>query len=203
MTHAQAVIFVKDEIRPRYKTLNDTQFADWLRAAGFVELDVAKTIVRDLVLDPSLSLNIKNFRRSAYDRRTRQEREHVDLPGYDPYLRCLEAPTQHPEWEDQEWFHANAFRRSDCGNRGYVTMFAAAQAEQASGIRGGKWCGVVRPIDARPYAGPLSQADLRDHAENHILAGPDGPGKRFLCKYHAHPKSLRDHITHTLSNTVT
>jgi len=180
MNDSQATAFVETEIAPRYKTLNDTQVADWVRSLRPLDLSLAVLVAHELAIDPDLPFNIKAFRKLAWQRKPKIDRQPPDPPGFDPYIRCLQPPANHPDWQDQERFRSEGFRRADCGRKQYVAEYAEKQAKYAQTIHGGRWCAVVRPIENTPYSGPLNQTDRAAAAEKHILNGPDGPGKRFL-----------------------
>lgn len=180
MTSNEATAFVNDEIRSRYRTLNDTQFGDWVSVAKRVDLSLARAIVHDLVQDPDKTLNLKDFKRLAWQRRPRVDREAADLPGYDPYIRCIAGPAEHPDWEDKDWFRSERFKRANCGDQKYVANYAAEEAAAVQAVKGGRWCGLVKPMDSIPYRGTLTQIQVREQAERHILNGPQGPGRRWL-----------------------
>ena len=105
-------------------------------------------------------------------------------PVLTPWILCLEAPPEHPDWEDEEWVRLDAgWHNARCTDREYVGRFANKVAKQVQGKEGGKWCGVVRTENDCPPNQPgekLRGPAASEWAKKHILNGPDGPGKRFL-----------------------
>lgn len=182
MTYTEAIAFVENEIRPRYKALNDTQCGDWVSVAQAVETQLARQIVHELVHDPEKGLNLKDFKRLAWKRRPKIERETIEAPAYDACVRCIEAPPEHPDWEDREWFRTEGFMRARCGDKKYVSDYAAEEAGRIQAREGGRWCGVVRCVDSVPYAGLLTRAQRSQAATVHIVNGPEGPGRRFFLR---------------------
>ncbi len=180
MTNAEAAQLVNTEIRTRYKTLNDTQFGDWVYAVQYHTVTSAIQIIHDLVQHPELTLTLKAFKRLAWERRSKQTAQHKEFPGYDAWIRCIEAPADHPTWAGREWFRTDGFRRNDCGNAEYVRQFASDIAHEIQIKYGGAWCGVVKPLDNTPYSGPLTSAQRSAEAQRLILDGPDSPGRRWL-----------------------
>ena len=181
MTKVDVDTFVTGEIATRYKGgLNDTVRSDWIRAvwrAG--SLEAARAIVRQIVDDPDGRLTVKMFHRLLY---VDHKRKGAPLPPIlNPWVLCLTAPVDHPDWQGQEGIRLDSFRPPDCATMAYVAQYAHDIAKAVEKICGGLWTGVVRPDGSPPENQPvLCGEKARLWAEKHILNGPDSPGKRFL-----------------------
>lgn len=195
MTHDDSVRFVETEIRTRYKTLNDTQFSDWVAAVQYHTVSSATQIIRDLVQHPDLTITLKAFKKLAWERREKKHHvEATDKTGYDPWVRCISAPPEHPTWVGREWSTLDRFRRSDCRNSEYVRQFASDAAHKMQATYGGGWAGVVKSLDNTPYAGSLTNDQRSDQTKRDVLDGPDSPGRRWLLKNQDKPimQALKD-----------
>lgn len=192
MNNAEVVQFVELEIASRYRTLDDTVRGDWVRAvwkAG--EIETARQIIREIVDDPETTLNVKNFYRRLKSRRTPTAGRETLAPAYDPYVRCLEAPRDHPTWENRQWFvmggveggDLEPFRRAEAGNKQHVADWAQMAARHFQSVYGGQWCGVVREAVNDPDDNPTSPGQRKANAERQILDGPDTPGRRWLKRH--------------------
>ncbi len=180
MTKADVLAFVESDIAARYKGgLNSTQQGDWIRAvwkAGSIEQ--ARRIVQEIVDDPETTLALKVFYRRLAAA-TRTERRSRSLPAIlNPYVLCLEAPPEHPDWQGQEWLRLDKFRNADCTNRQYAAQYAHDIAKAIEQVYGGVWTGVVRPDGSPPENWPvLHGEEARAWVEKHRLNGPTGPGR--------------------------
>ena len=180
MNHAEILRFVEQEIAARYRGgMDDAVRSDWARAVGRAgSLDDARGIIQQIVDSPDMSLNVKSFYRVWYKRRGR---ESTPIPtGYEAWVRCVESPPEHPEWEDKEWFVLEGFTPSNRSDKRYVTEYARTKAQDYTEQEGGRWTGIVKEMDNEPYRGELTVVQRREAAEAHILAGPGSPGRRHL-----------------------
>jgi hypothetical protein len=136
-----------------------------------------KTSDKAIVSEPKISEVLKFLKE-------RSSRGQEERQAYTPWIRCLEAPPEHPDWEDEEWVRIDAgWRPQNCWEKDYVARFAQKVAKQVEVAEGGRWCGVVRLDDDYPdnQPGPaLKGKAAKEWACKHILNGPDGPGKRWL-----------------------
>ncbi|MFH1574260.1 MAG: hypothetical protein ABIG68_09770 [Acidobacteriota bacterium] len=182
MNDIEAAQFIELEIRPRYRQLSETQASDWMRAVRGIDLGLAREIARELALDPDAMFTVKTFRKQVRARKVGRPQESVDVPAFDAWVRCIEAPPGHPGWENREWFRLEAcdtFMRTD---NTCVTAYAQHQAALVQTAEGGKWCGVVRQASSEPYTGPLTRHEVKREVETHVLDGPDGAGRRLLTR---------------------
>ncbi len=113
---------------------------------------------------------------------TAQPKEPAPMPiALVPWIRCIEPPTDRPDWQDQEWIRLD-YRDSTYACDHDKTAQAANSAAKDTQLKhGGKWCGVVRPDGQIPNNQPhLYSRTAQEWAHKHILDGPDGPGRRWL-----------------------
>lgn len=177
MTEQEAIEFVTTEIKTRYRTLNDTQFGDWVTVAARVDYARARQAVRELSTSPTATLTVKAFA-ARLNLGPAWHKPVAPVIRYDPYVRCLEAPPAHPDWEDKQWFRTEEFERSNDGDERYVSEYARAIAADIQEREGGRWCGIAIPRGET--AVPRRDPQVRLTAEAYILNGPDGPGRRWL-----------------------
>ncbi len=179
MTEIEAVEFVKVEIAGRYKQISDAVRGDWIRAVKNTSRDMAQRIIRELAEDPDETLTVKGFYRKLKTGNVGGPR--VELIAYVPWVRCIEAPLEHPEWVDQEWLRLDTMRQADCGNKENVAQYAREAAEGIAATYGGAWTGVLRLAGQVPEGHPvLWGQDAQQWTEEHILSGPDSPGRQVL-----------------------
>lgn len=104
---------------------------------------------------------------------------------YVPWVLCLTAPEDHPDWQGQEWVRLDSFENAKCTDRLYVGDYVHKIAMELEKQYGGQWSGVVRPSGQLPRSQPaLFGEKARIWAESHILNGPDSPGRRYLMAKH-------------------
>lgn len=184
MTHTEAVEFVSQEIRTRYRTMNDTQFADWVDAVQRLDQNTAHRIVHDLVQDPGTSLSVKAFNAVCAKGRMRRPNTPIPVPlSYSAWVVCLEPPPDHPDWQGREWsmsVHLDSSRRNEPE---FVRQHAAAEATRIHNTHGGDWAGLVKQ---HPPAKPLPPADPAE-VRKHIINGPDSDARTWLIAHPAGP----------------
>ena len=98
-----------------------------------------------------------------------------------PWIRCLTAPAEHLEWQDQEYLRLDFYCTQYAADQNRVATMAQLAAKAVQDAHGGSWCGVVRPDGQIPDNHPeLERGEAKRWAEDHIKNGPESVGKRFL-----------------------
>jgi hypothetical protein len=108
-------------------------------------------------------------------------------------IRCVEAPGSHPEWRDKEWVHYDDSVRIVGHNQGFwdedreamksrTANSARRIAQMVQAKEGGIWIGRMRDCTNDPFPDRRLSAEDKQGVEQHILNGPDGPGKDWLIK---------------------
>jgi hypothetical protein len=98
--------------------------------------------------------------------------------NYTIYVHCVEAPPDHPEWLDKQWIRLG--NAQNLGFRERSAAIAHAIAGDLQAHYGGKWLGIIRDCQHDPMPERRLTPDELEGCRQHILRGPDGPGKRFL-----------------------
>jgi hypothetical protein len=102
-------------------------------------------------------------------------------PAYEPWVRCLEPPREHPDWEDREWFVGGGLPCPCALRHRWMTRWAEKRADEIQEVYGGRWCGVVRVVNDDPCRVRLTEAQINE-VYDHILNGPEGPGRQWLLR---------------------
>lgn len=188
MTELQSLGFVQTEIVPRTWRLTDVNVTDWARAVKRVpSVEQARAIVLDIIDDPKVGkLTLKDFQRRTCGASRRARPDSLVEP-YEGAVRCLTAPASHPEWEGRQW--AVVIPGAICTRTREARAWVDARAAEIQDREGGRWCGVLaRTVDDDGLCGRAAMAE----AERRILAGPDTPGRRFLCRLRTAAPGSRD-----------
>jgi hypothetical protein len=158
----------------------------------------ARAVVRELATDPNLSLTIKAFVAKLGLGKGKRPGKPLP-PHYDPYVMCLEAPPEHPDWAGRLWLTSDGFHRSDHADQAYVTQFANEAARRTQAREGGQWCGVIERAnnDWPEHRDPQASRKARER----VLNGPDSPGQRWLLRRPAQ-QSERQQIAAALAETM-
>jgi hypothetical protein len=117
-------------------------------------------------------------------------------------IRCMEAPAAHPDWKDKEWVRADDPVRIVGHNSAYrdgdfelVKGRAAASAQRIARMiqcnEGGAWVGRLRDSTNDPYPERRMAPAERRAMDQHVLNGPDGPGRRFLQMLRDRPNASK------------
>lgn len=185
MTQMEFETFVSDDLKGRWPKWEPSPaiLSDWYDLLRYHSVEGCRQAVRDhkgsataIAVEPKIH-EVRKLLRAAEVRRVA-----VDLATpLVPWVRCVEAPADHSEWQDREWVRLEHRMTSCIANHRHVAEAASRAAADIQAKHGGKWCGVVRP-DGQLPAGfdRLSDAEARAQVRRDILDGPDGPERRFV-----------------------
>ena len=186
MTYNEFTTFVEQEMRTRWPRWDPAEalLEDWYAILRYATPQMA----REAIQEHRLSEKAIAFEPKAHEvkkilcrLRKAQRRGSAEALCYRPYIRCLEAPAGHPEWEGDEWLVLDRFEPSRSSDQAYVSTFASDRAKTAEELDGGRWCGVVRPDGQVPESYPdLRGPEAKQWVEDHVRNGPDTAGRRFL-----------------------
>jgi len=184
MTRIEFNQFVADDMKGRWPKWDATDaiLEDWWSVLRYHSIDVARSAVQEhrvsdraRVFEPIIGAVVNILRR-------RGRGPVAEVERFDPWIRCLEPPAEHPDWAGKEWYRTDGFRRNDNHDKAYVAQVASDIAALVEQREGGRWCGVVRPLNQPPEDQPQLQGrQAREWAEDHVRNGPEGPGRRWLC----------------------
>lgn len=108
---------------------------------------------------------------------------------YTIYVLCLEAPAAHPDWAGKQWVRLDptpwGIVGHNTGNHAWCVNAAGWIAKQVQECEGGQWRGVVRSCAHDQAPERSLTADEVQGTIQHILDGPDGPGRRFVLRRQA------------------
>jgi len=183
MTRIEFNEFVAQELRGRWPKWDPTEamLGDWWSLLRYHSVDVARSVVQEHRISEKARVFEPLIGVVARALRNRRRGPVAEIVRYDPWIRCLEAPADHPDWAGQEWVRLDAFRRSCAADKAYVVQYAGDVAAIVQQREGGRWCGVCRPDGQIPQGQPeLHGQEAQDWAIEHIRNGPDGPGRRWL-----------------------
>jgi hypothetical protein len=190
MTKLEFDTFVSEQLQGRWPKWQPTtaMLHDWYDILRCHSLDVATSVVQEhrlsemaVVFEPKINEVVKLLARRRHKPNTGQIG-----PAWVPWVRCLEAPTDNPNWQGREWLRLE-YRSPSCANsRRHVADAAGRSAREIRHVHGGQWCGVVRPDGQSPPEQPeLTGKAAREWVEQDTLNGPDGPGRRSVLGRHA------------------
>lgn len=184
MTKIEFNTFIEREIQGRWTKWqpSEAQLDDWWRILRYHTMDVAKEAIqqhrldeKSTVFEPKIHAVAKLLRAAR-----KPSGKAVEKARYEPWVRCIVAPAEYPDWEDQEWLWLEGgFRRSDVADKDYVTRFAQAAAAHITNIEGGRWCGVVRPEGQGSEESELTGRAAKQAAMEHALNGPRGAAHEY------------------------
>jgi hypothetical protein len=190
--------FVQEQLQGRWPKWQATaaMLEDWYDALRCHGVAAAVTAVKShrlsaaaSIFEPKINEVVKLLPPSRRDSDTQQPG-----PVYVPWVRCLDAPPDHPKWINFEWLRSEYCFSGLSNRRAHVAQAADRAACDIQMRHGGRWCGVVRPEGQAPpcvadFDG-LPGPEARECVRRHILDGPDGPGRRFLLgRCRSHPMS--------------
>lgn len=189
MTKLEFDTFVAEQLQGRWPKWQPTaaMLHDWYAILRYHSLDVATAAVQEhrlseraVVFEPKINEVAKVLKRHRHKPATGQLG-----PLYVPWVRCIEAPQDHPEWQGREWVRLEYRFSGSANNRQHVAEAAERTAREIQQDHGGRWCGVVRPDGQVPESSPESGGQAaREWVEGHSSDGPDGPSRRFVPRRH-------------------
>lgn len=183
MTRLEFNAFVIDEIQGRWPKWDPTPVVldDWYGILRNTLVDIASAVISEHFtngtgnrIEPRIDVV------AAMIRKANQRRDVRDIPeALEPWVRCTDAPSDHPEWEGLEWCRGEFCMSSNSGSREHVATAASMAAASIQSEHGGRWTGVVRTSAQSPLDLPDGEAGKQAY-RRHVLAGPNGPQKRML-----------------------
>lgn len=183
MTKLEFLEFMERTIKPRWPKWKPSNpvVDDWFKICRYHTAEAVDEAIHRHVTSDKYSNFEPKINCIVRLLRARPKGQTQEIVRYCPWIRCLDAPANHPEWEGQEWVRLDGFRRSDANWKDYVAEHAQSAAEEVQAVEGGRWCGICRVEGQAPEGQPeLYRTDARKWAIDHVLNGPDGPGRRLL-----------------------
>jgi len=186
MTYNEFKAFMAQEMRTRWPRWDPAEalLEDWYAILRYASPQIARQAVQEHRISEKASPyepNLYEVRKALQRLHRSQKRATANVPCYRPYIRCLDAPTGHPEWEGDEWLVLDRFEPSRSSDFAYVSTFASDRAKIVEEHEGGRWCGVVRPDGQVPQSHPeLMGPEAKQWVEDHVRKGPDIARRRFL-----------------------
>lgn len=130
--------------------------------------------------------------------------------NYTIIVRCISAPTKHPEWLDKEWVRGDDPAMLHSHNQAHwpedhdthlarLANSAGRIARTIQANEGGRWIARLRDASCDPYPQQRLTRQERLALDRHIANGPDGPGRRFLENIKGKPTASKlDALTQKL-----
>lgn len=181
MNEYEARRVVTEEIVPRLPksvSLSSVQQQDWVKMLARWPVADAVAAIQELGVngDP---IKLPAVRAIILRRTTRTQRT-TELAESEifTYLKCLEPPEDHPEWEDQLWVAlCPAAYRND---RDKIHEWLSKTSEQYALENGGRWCGILSVGKSMLEPDGLEGPQAAKAARERILGGPMCEAKREL-----------------------
>lgn len=187
MTRIEFNAFVEDHLKGRWRKWEPTPalLDDWYAILRYHSVEVVVGVIQAHFCSSKASYFEPKIHEvsSLLAQRRRSPTAGQDIPIYIPWVRCLEAPADHPDWVGREWLRSEYLFSGEANSQRKVGEAATRAARDIQQAHGGKWCGVVRPDGQLPdYHPDLPKHDAREWTQKYVLDGPDGPGKRFVMQ---------------------
>jgi len=186
MTKLEFEEFFLNDLKGRWPKWDPTpaMLEDWFSILRYHTPDVAKQAIQEHRLGDKSTRwepQLRDVKKRLWQLSKRAGSDDVLGTTYFAYVRCLEPPAGHPEWQDEEWLSLERFERSRATDKRYVASYAERRAAAVQQEEGGRWCGVVRPDGQMPPGFPtLEKEEARQCVEQHCRNGPNTAARRYL-----------------------
>jgi hypothetical protein len=135
-----------------------------------------------MALEDAFTLRVFMGRLMRILRPQRGQQQAESMQVYDSFVRCLEAPPERSDWEDEEWYWAEHRPRPNCLDKQAVFDYATTCAKEVEAKYGGRWCGVVK-ARTEPDENAITGRAAAEVCDAHILKGPDCSARRWVEWY--------------------
>lgn len=198
MTQMEFETFVADELQGRWPKWQTTRalLEDWYSVLRYYTVEQCTQAVQEHRLsDAAIAFEpkIQDVRRLL----RKVDRKASIAAGVPlvPWVLCVEAPAAHPEWQGQEWLRIEHRSTACITSQAHVSEAASRAAWDIQRREGGKWSGVVRPEGQLPPDHErLERQEAAAWVRQHILTGPDGPGRRSLLERQTKGVTMRQGV---------